>query len=1359
MSASSLEIFGDGSGSIDMDSNGQKKLIPRKKQDKCSSTYIPHNRLSRYTAALANLVPVRFGKVPGSELPLDKIGLFSSVSFSWLNEYISAGYKKVLSDKPLPTIAIQDSCQINGARLDALWHTHIVERGQAGASVPKIAWHFVRTRVLISSAIYFIGMLIALCSPILVLHKIITATEDRIKMLAEHSNISIDTNKLISLNASNFTVNNSSNSPGNSTDNFQHLLLMDEIIIFTNIGILVIAEITSHFLTSWSASMNLRTATRLKSACLALAYKKLLRSSIRFKAPVYQTLTYYVPDSKTLYEFITNGPLIFSGPIVLLLSSLFIWYSMGHWALIGVIVMITLYLGFILNAYLTNKFATSAMHYSLKRLSLLEEFIGKIHLAKITQRDRCFISRIHSIRKNEIREIKFGAISEGCSLFMVHVIPIVSVSAMTMAYLLTHEFIDSANYIPCFVLIFLHLKHCIRSSWLAMCSISHGVASLNKLKSVLILKDADRFTDKPIDKNFAITINCGHFSWDCDQSSLEKSIRHTSYFVSDNDNLSCLDNQVTNTSSELIDINFYVSKGRLVGICGASGSGKTSLLLSIMGQLNRVNGQVTIDGTLSYVSEAFCLLEGTFKENIVMEEPFDSTLYYKTIQACNLNTDISLLPGSDDTDISTVDLSASQKQKIAFARAVYTNKDIILLDNPLKDVDLNESLEIFEKSLKILGNKTIIMISDKIQFLTKCDVVYMMKQGKIVDQGKHDDLRQWNKEYEDLVNSFEKKYQEIPKTPVKNIIRMKSFINSGASTHNLGSISHVDKDPENSVGTSMYWGIAPRIDCRPYKNDKGKCLSEFVCGLSLFYSIPIAAAPLIFFYIAQKTLTTTTYIAIILASLAVFIVVCGLFLIIMYNKDVFNAAKTMHDRWLQSIYRAHISVFSAISSSAIINICTHDMQEVDYALPKLKITALMHIGISIISAVILTIVCPWLLIPILLFIAGIIGYKIYVRQIILTLDELKIESITPIYSHMVNTVNERIIIQAYRKDREFARKFYKYCNINAAYNFMLEATKLWFEYRVKIFSVFTLMAVMVICAALSSFKDRYEVLGLAFICTLQLTQSIVHLSRAIIDAYGSLMSIGFVENYIQNIPQEKKDSDDQRRDWPSAPNIHFQNVLLTSSSTDYEPLNFSIYAGDKVEIHTNDRIMKRDVVNALLKFEEVFSGNILVGNVNINDIHIDKLRRYVNYIPGTPVLFDGTIRYNLEITVRKSNEEIMAALQQVLLWEKISKLKYKLDNDANNIFSRVEKKLLFLARIYLNSPFPNRSIIIIEDLEPDPSLIENILQDVFKEFTIIVMSNKSHSSSRRVIELQSQKGINISKISHSSETSDDDLLI
>lgn len=194
---------------------------------------------------------------------------------------------------------------------------------------------------------------------------------------------------------------------------------------------------------------------------------------------------------------------------------------------------------------------------------------------------------------------------------------------------------------------------------------------------------------------------------------MDKIIRSSSQFV-----LEETPPQPTNLPSlhVLTDINFYAPKGRLIGVCGSSKSGKSSLLLAIMGQLKHAGGHVAIDGTCAYVPEECSLFEGTLKESIIIGETFDAALYYKTIQSCRLNEDLNSLPGNDDTDVSSVEFTNCQKQKIALARAIYNNRDINLLDNPLRDLERVESSEIFEKGIvQLLGGKCVILVSDKIQ--------------------------------------------------------------------------------------------------------------------------------------------------------------------------------------------------------------------------------------------------------------------------------------------------------------------------------------------------------------------------------------------------------------------------------------------------------------------------------------------------------------------------------------------------------------------------------------------------------------------------------------------------------------------
>lgn len=126
----------------------------------------------------------------------------------------------------------------------------------------------------------------------------------------------------------------------------------------------------------------------------------------------------------------------------------------------------------------------------------------------------------------------------------------------------------------------------------------------------------------------------------------------------------------------LSDIHFGAPKGKLVGICGHVGSGKSSLLLAALGQLRMTKGHILREGTCAYVSQQAWIVNGTFKENILFGEEFDAKRYYHTITICNLKEDLNMLPGGDDTEIGErgVNLSGGQKQRVALARAYYANR-------------------------------------------------------------------------------------------------------------------------------------------------------------------------------------------------------------------------------------------------------------------------------------------------------------------------------------------------------------------------------------------------------------------------------------------------------------------------------------------------------------------------------------------------------------------------------------------------------------------------------------------------------------------------------------------------------------
>ena len=149
----------------------------------------------------------------------------------------------------------------------------------------------------------------------------------------------------------------------------------------------------------------------------------------------------------------------------------------------------------------------------------------------------------------------------------------------------------------------------------------------------------------------------------------------------------------------LRDISLDVKKGTLIGLCGPVGCGKSSLFHGLLGQIYSNGGTFNMRGRIAYVPQQAWLINATVRENICFGEPYAPERYNEVVTVCNLSYDFTILPGGDQCMIGErgSTMSGGQRQRINLARAVYSNRDIFLLDDPLSAVDARVGAAIFEK--------------------------------------------------------------------------------------------------------------------------------------------------------------------------------------------------------------------------------------------------------------------------------------------------------------------------------------------------------------------------------------------------------------------------------------------------------------------------------------------------------------------------------------------------------------------------------------------------------------------------------------------------------------------------------------
>ncbi|KAJ5906589.1 ABC transporter 7 [Penicillium subrubescens] len=213
----------------------------------------------------------------------------------------------------------------------------------------------------------------------------------------------------------------------------------------------------------------------------------------------------------------------------------------------------------------------------------------------------------------------------------------------------------------------------------------------------------------------------------------------------------------------LINVNVDFPVGRLSIIAGPTGSGKTSLLMALLGEMRLIEGRVHLPGGLSSRAElpvdpetglidsvAYCaqeawLVNATVKENIIFASPYDEKRYRAVLKACALERDIEILDAGDQTLVGEkgISLSGGQKQRISLARAVYSSARHLLLDDCLSAVDSHTAKHLFRQALTgpLMLNRTCVLVTHNIALtVPQADHVVVLENGKVAAQGKPDDV-------------------------------------------------------------------------------------------------------------------------------------------------------------------------------------------------------------------------------------------------------------------------------------------------------------------------------------------------------------------------------------------------------------------------------------------------------------------------------------------------------------------------------------------------------------------------------------------------------------------------------------------
>ena len=192
------------------------------------------------------------------------------------------------------------------------------------------------------------------------------------------------------------------------------------------------------------------------------------------------------------------------------------------------------------------------------------------------------------------------------------------------------------------------------------------------------------------------------------------------------------------SENTLDNISLAVRSGELLAVTGSVGSGKSSILQSILGEMPTCRGQIRVRGRLSYSGQEAWLFAGTIRDNILFGRPYHRARYHRVLAACALDQDCSHLEAGDQTVVGDrgIALSGGQRARVSLARAVYAEADIYLLDDPLSAVDVHVGKHLYSKCIRgLLKNKAVILVTHQLQYLHDAHEILHVKKGKIDKRG------------------------------------------------------------------------------------------------------------------------------------------------------------------------------------------------------------------------------------------------------------------------------------------------------------------------------------------------------------------------------------------------------------------------------------------------------------------------------------------------------------------------------------------------------------------------------------------------------------------------------------------------
>ncbi|XP_061617286.1 ATP-binding cassette sub-family C member 9 isoform X1 [Phyllopteryx taeniolatus] len=786
--------------------------------------------------------------------------------------------------------------------------------------------------------------------------------------------------------------------------------------------------------------------------------------------------------------------------------------------------------------------------------------------------------------------------------------------------------------------------------------------------------------------------------------------------------------------------------------------------------------------SVAYATQKSWLLNATVEDNITFGSPFNKQRYKAVIDACSLQLDIDLLPFGDQTEIGErgINLSGGQRQRICVARALYQNTNIVFLDDPFSALDIHLSDHLMQDGiLKFLQDdkRTVVLVTHKLQYLIHADWIIAMKDGSVLREGTLKDIQTHDVELYDhwktLMNrqdqELEKDMEQDSQTTLERKTLRRAFYSREAKNQADDEDEEEEEEEEEEDNLSTITNRRSKVPwkvCLCYLSSGGFFMVFLMMSSKLLkHSVIVAIDYWLAIWTSNHTNQTmvvgpngtcqthvvssnTTLTGSVKLEdsfyLTVFMILCaaGITLCLITSLTVeflgLSAATNLHHNLLNKIIHAPLRFFDITPLGQILNRFSADTNIIDQHIPPTlesltRSTLLCLSAIGVISSITHTFIIA--LVP--LAVAFYFIQK-YFRVASKDLQDLDDSTQLPLLCHFSETAEGLTTIRAFRHEARFKQRMLELTDTNNTAYLFLSAANRWLEVRTDY-----LGAVIVLAAAGASIwgldcgQPSGGEVGLALTYALTVTNYLNWVVRNLADLEVQMAAVKKVNSFLSTESENYEGSMDSSQvpeTWPQDGEIKIQDLCVRYDAL-LKPVlkhvNAYIQPGQKVGICGRTGSGKSSLSLAFFNMVDIFEGKIVIDGIDICKLPLQTLRSRLSIILQDPILFSGSIRFNLDPERTCNDERLWEALEIAQLKNMVKALPGGLDavvTEGAENFSVGQRQLFCLARAFVRKS----SILIMDEATASIDMAtENILQKVvmtaFADRTVVTIAHRVHT--------------------------------